>query len=671
MLTLDKKHVCQDAELTLELQSRQEDLCTILDWEVHNTSPKVFEGVVVLQAPIPEGFQAPWIMIPAYLYGEETKAATDDGDKYPVLDHALKTPVNMHSSWWVTPADRTSSPLVYIHEGTEAFALAADPHYASEGDVSSSDPEPQVGIGFSPVRAGGFIKVLVPACEEPFTHTNAPDIRPTINRITMAPGSRVNGRIRIYEAEGDRHAYQPIIEHYYRAMAAHHEAAPLPAVEPLVADAMHGIVEGHYDEAGNYFVYTRSYDPVAEQIANARGCSLEWHQMLTGFVNGFPICHALIQGAAINDDARARAVALRVAEKFCRDGLSPSGLFWADWVPATVETRNGSFPNAFAEGRDAWGSGWLSTKTWVHSRTIADACDNLAAMILLEREHDPDATHIELWQQALRSNLDTALDLQLENGSYGQYYDAVQRRIVKEAGCGGLLWIPALIKARKVYDDDADFIARIDASLPRAAAAYAEYVEREVIWGAPEDNDSPTSEDGMNAVLAYCDLYELFEDQRYLDLATIAADWTLTFRKTYNERLPEDSLMGRYGMRSKGGDFASVANGHLHVFEVLCTRHLCNLSRWTDTTYYRDRAREHWAFVCQYLSRCDGMYNGFRGAMSEQFYWANWGSWVPWCPPTYHSQKGTLAAFSAVWCIAVLLVASADARREFYDEETE
>jgi hypothetical protein len=61
------------------------------------------------------------------------------------------------------------------------------------------------------------------------------------------------------------------------------------------------------------------------------------------------------------------------------------------------------------------------------------------------------------------------------------------------------------------------------------------------------------------------------------------------------------------------------------------------------------------------------MYNGFCGAMGEQFYWADWGSWGGKCPPLYHNQKGNMGAFSAVWCIAVILLAVNDANLEFYN----
>jgi hypothetical protein len=283
-------------------------------------------------------------------------------------------------------------------------------------------------------------------------------------------------------------------------------------------------------------------------------------------------------------------------------------------------------------------------------------------MILRESETHPGADHLNLWTAALLSNVIAILQMQQNDGTYGQYYNALEGRVERSEGCGGLLWIPALLKTCRIKGVEPQLVTRIHQSVQRAAAGYAPCIEAENIWGAPEDNDSPTSEDGMNAVMAYTDLYEAFGDPQHLRLATIAADWMLTFRKTYNQKMPANSIIGRYAMKSRGGDFASASNNHLHVFEVLCTRHLAKLSQWTGNAYYRNRARDHWGFACQYLCRGDGMFNGFRGGCSEQFYWSNWGTWGGYTPPAYHVQKGSLAGFSQVWCIAVLALAAGAAK---------
>ena len=221
---------------------------------------------------------------------------------------------------------------------------------------------------------------------------------------------------------------------------------------------------------------------------------------------------------------------------------------------------------------------------------------------------------------------------------------------------------------------------RLENSAQLAAEAYSKSVEDEYIWGAPEDNDSPTSEDGLNAVLTYAALYRRFRKPRYLELLCLAADWMLTFRKSYNIRFHPLTLAGAYALRSKGGDYASSSNNHLHIFELMVTTELFELSRWVGNPYYRKRALDHWAFAQQLLCRVDGQFNGFRGGCAEQFYWCNWSSFGQdtralekngfkgnWDPGPQHRQKGNMAGFSALWCIHVVILAADMLLRE--DEE--
>lgn len=670
MLELGKDHVEQDAPLALATDVVDLGACREVVWTVRNEGDASYRGVIRLSCALPAEIARPWFMIPGFFYGENRRLDQRAPKLYPRYDPAARTCGDMTSSWWDVAADRTAAPLVFAHDDGRCLALASAPHYDHDGGVVSEDPEPQVSVGFGHDGNWGYARVTLPACEEPFAHNCQPTRAPVVRRLSLDPGAAVTGRVFVYERAGERHSYQLVLEDYYARIATEHVSAALPEVAPLVGDAILGIVDGHYHREQNYFIYSRPYDPVIEQIGNARGVSMEWHEMLTGFVNGFPVCNGLLKGASLIGDDLTRGVARRVADRICSEGVSPSGLFWAGLVPGQVVTRNGTFANPLSRtGEDAWGSGWLPDATTVHSRTISDACYNLAEMIDTEAGTDEHSASLPLWRTALANNLRTALDLQLDNGCYGQWYDAVERRIVASEGCGGLLWIPAMLNACRQGIGGSAMVARMRVSVVAAGDGYAEYVEAENIWGAPEDNDSPTSEDGQNAVIAYVDLYEATHEERFLRLARRAADWMLSFRKTYNQIMPPQSLMGAYGMRSKGGDYASASNNHLHVFEVLCTRHLCKLSEWTGNAYYRRRARDHWAFVCQYLSRTDGMYNGFRGAAAEQFYWCDYGSWSGWEPPAYHRQKGNMAPFTAIWCIAVILLAAPDAQVLFDSDD--
>ncbi len=652
---LEKDHVLRDAPLALTFRADARN--GGLRWTVRNRGRAPFVGVLRLVVRTADRFRNPWVLLPGFLYGENRRAG-QGGRLYPRWDPACPAPRALTSAWWDFAMDRIAVPLVFLHEDGRALAAFFEPHARVTGrGVAPDDAEQQVGLGFGP----GYLRMSFPACEEPFTFTSVPDQPATIRRVTLPPGGTVTGACEIATHEGDRHVYQRALERAWKRLGRQHRRAPEPDVAGVVRDLVHGVVKWHYHEERNYFIYSRPYHPVTEQIANGRGITIEWHEMMTGFVGGFLLCDALL--AAGPEEAEARRVALRVADRICRDGVSPSGLFWAGYVPSTVDTPNGRFPNPLARGDAEWGSGWLARRERVHSRTLADACFRLACIIERAGRDEPRAA---AWRAALKRNLDVILRLQLPDGRYGQQYDAIEGRIAVADGCGGLLWIPAFLAAARIGLGGRAYGGRLRDSARRAGAAYARAVEDEYIWGAPEDNDSPTSEDGMNAVMAYHDLYGHDRDPRWLALARRAADWMLSFRKAYNVSLPPDSLMGRYGMRSRGGDYASSSNNHLHVFGAICIQHLCDLARWTGCAYYRERARDNWAFVCQYLCRCDGMHNGFRGAMAEQFGWAEWASWgETWKPPAAHVGKGSFTPFTAVWCNAALLLGAEAVRREF------
>jgi hypothetical protein len=657
MFNITKDYIEKDSNLNYDVSPDGGDFKKNIRVRITNCGQNDFIGTLRLTLALPEKMNLPWRMVPGFIYGENRRL-NERSRLYPRVDAALAIPSCMSSSWWDFAADRTASPLVFAHQDGQAIALGGIPHFTASTGVTSDDPEPQIGIGFG----NGYLRVSIPACEEPFTYSGTSDTEPTICRITLPPGECIEQNLFVYQLTGDRDCYRLVVEDYYRTLRQSQVPAEKPETALLLADAVSGIL-AHYHRDDNYFIYSRPYFPVIEQICNGRGTTAEWHQMNTGFVNGIPVCLALLKAAGSVEFSEARDVAIKVANRICAEGLSPSGLFRADFMPQYINSLNGRIKNPIygEKRRGEWGSGWLSDPECVHSRTIGDACDSLAAMILLEEKKRQKNACLVLWKDALRRNLDAVLSMQLSEGSYGQYYNAENKTVVKKDGCGGLLWIPALIKSTRIFIDDTDFIKNARQSVIRAGRAYASYVNNDNIWGAPEDNESPTSEDGMNAIMAYCDLYELTEEKQFLDLAVTAANWMLTFRKTYNVRVPEKSIMGQYQMKSLGGDFASASNNHLHVFEALCSQHLKKLTTWTGNDYYAARADEHWRFVCQHLSSQNGMLGGFRGAMAEQFYWTNWGSFgSSWRKPEIYQQKGSASLFTAVWCIAVIALAAED-----------
>jgi hypothetical protein len=192
-------------------------------------------------------------------------------------------------------------------------------------------------------------------------------------------------------------------------------------------------------------------------------------------------------------------------------------------------------------------------------------------------------------------------------------------------GTAGMTWIPALVESGELE------------AARRAGAYYAQF---ETWNGAPEDVDlAPTSEDGVDAVMAFVALQDW-------ETARRAADWMLTFRYTYDVAFSTDTLLGAYGFRTRGADQASPANQHLHAFGLLCFPELVALARATDDDHYLDTALQNLACFRQFIAREDGDFGAYRGMAGERYYQTD-------C----FGPKGGLLPLSHAWSVGVLLYA--------------
>jgi uncharacterized protein YyaL (SSP411 family) len=195
-----------------------------------------------------------------------------------------------------------------------------------------------------------------------------------------------------------------------------------------------------------------------------------------------------------------------------------------------------------------------------------------------------------------------------------------------------------------------DWVERYLPAAERAGAYYADAVAAEYLHGAPEDVDlAPTSEDGYVAVMAYAALYRATGAERWLDLARRAAEWTFTFRYSYDVAFPPLTPLAVYGFRTRGADQASSSNQHLHAYGLICTEELLELSEWTGDDWYRVRAEEAFACFRQLLPRHDGELNAYRGMITERYYQTE-------C----FQPKGMMLTLSHAWSAGVLLLAAED-----------
>lgn len=339
--------------------------------------------------------------------------------------------------------------------------------------------------------------------------------------------------------------------------------------------------------------------------------------------SGIPWAFALLEHARRVGRPDQGQAATRVIDLIC-SALSPSGTFWGVWY------RTGG-----------WSQSWSPVAGALHARTLGEATLFLLRALALD-DADPGSGDHPDWVAAARSNLDVMVGRQRLDGNLGALHHAQTGEVLSWEGTAGLIWVAALAEAASL-DPDGRYLRAAE----RAGEYYAAFVERELLFGAPEDVDlAPSSEDGYAAVMAYVALHRRTGDARWLDLARRAADWMLTFRYTYNVTFEPRTLLGVYGFASRGSDQASPSNQHLHAYGLICTRELVELSAALGDDHYRERALESLTCFRQLVPRHDGELNAYRGMITERYY-----------QTACFQPKGMLLTLSHAWSVGVLLLA--------------
>ena len=350
------------------------------------------------------------------------------------------------------------------------------------------------------------------------------------------------------------------------------------SIEEAAELAAYGLHRWHYKPDPARLIETRSFDGRDER-----------DHMHVSWVSGVPYAYALLRhGRRVGNDeyvAAAEAVLDHVAAN-----LAPAAIFWPQW---TAEL--------------GWTWGWHPDHSRAHARTLADA-----ALFMLRAGGR--------WEGAARSNLAVALRSQRDDGALASALHLQTGEPLSWEGSAGMSWIPALVAAGHLEE-------------ARAAGAY--YAQFDTWRGAPEDVDlAPTSEDGYAAVMAFVALEEW-------ETARRAADWSLTFRYSYDVDFAPDTTLGALGFRSLGADTASPANQHLHAFGLICLPEMMLLGE-----PYRTSALQHLECFRQCIAREDGDFGARRGMAAERYLQTD-------C----FGPKGTLDPLSHAWSIGVLLFA--------------
>jgi hypothetical protein len=547
----------------------------------------------------------PGWLVPGVFYGENRVEACRV--RYPRFSLAAPDPAKLESAEWALRADRCATPAVFAWDRTGGAALV----------TTERSPLGQAGVGFAMDGACPVLRLHFPYREEPVVYDGSPDPLPAdLPEFEWRPGQTETVRFDLYVLGRDRHAYTDVLRTVHRETAPPDaDAVAWVSVEEAAALAAWGLYRWHYLASDAVLIETAAFD------RHALGERGDRQAMHVSWISGVPYAYALLRHGRRVANASYVEAATAVLDNIA-EHRTPGGTFWGQWT-----RQNG------------WNAGWTPDRRRVHARTLGEATLFLTRAIAL-------GAGSPSWATAVRSNLEVAVNGQADDGSFGAGYDVTTGEVVDRVGTSALAWVPALVEAAAQFDEP-----RYLEAARRAGRYYAPAVLAEFLHGAPEDVDlAPSSEDGYLAILAYVALHEVDGSAEWLELARRAADWTLTFRYTYDVDFPANTLLGRYGFRTRGADQASPANQHLHAYGLICAAELARLGAHTADDYYTSSAEENLACFRQFIAREDGDFNAYKGMTTERYY-----------QTACYQPKGMLLTLSHAWSTGLLLLASEQA----------
>ena len=457
--------------------------------------------------------------------------------------------------------------------------------FARGGGLLTTEESPlgQTGVGFAYRDRVPVLWLDFPFREEPLRYDGSETPQPPdVRSHRWRPGESVRLSVRLVD------------DGWFSVLRSLDGDAADPgwvSIEEAADLAAWGLYRWHYRDDPPRLLETAAFD---REALGERG---DRDAMHVSWISGAPYAYALLRHARRIGNAAYAAAAEAVLDHIAAN-LTPGGTYWAQWTAA-----------------EGWRSGWHPDRTRLHARTIADA-----TLFMLRAGGR--------WADSARSNVAVAVRTQREDGALPAAHHVETGDAVSWDGTAGLTWVPALVAA-----------GELDAAR-RAGDYYRRFVDDGFLYGAPEDVDlAPTSEDGYAAVMAYVSLGDYATARR-------AADWTLTFRYTYDIAFSERTLLGRYGFQTRGADQASPANQHLHAFGLICLPQFVALARATGDEFYLRSARRNLACFRQFIAREDGDFGAYRGMATERYYQTD-------C----FQKKGMLLTLSHAWSLGVLLYA--------------
>ena len=320
-----------------------------------------------------------------------------------------------------------------------------------------------------------------------------------------------------------------------------------------------------------------------------------------GMISTYPLLFA--------GDETSTTNVLRNFDWLCNGGISPSGLFWCSGEKGNIwiggDTRK---PH---------------TKNWHLIRKSGDG------LYYIMKQFDlMNKKNIEIksnWSSSVKKVANAFVKLWENNGQFGQFVDNISGEIQVGGSTSGAI-IPAAMSLASKFYNEPKYLEVAEAS---AEHYYRKYISKGITCGGPGDAlQNPDSESAYAMLESFVTLYELTENNKWLQYAKDMASQYATWVFNYDYNFPAHTLFGKLNIHSNGAVLANAQNKH--ASPGICAYSgsaLLRLYRATKNEKYLEILKSTAFNLPQYMSHKDRPIKGMpAGWINER---VNTSSWSP------------------------------------------
>jgi hypothetical protein len=522
-------------------------------------------------------------LIPGNIHGDNNAAHVRPGE-FPCLTSSRPAERNC-SPLWEFRADRASHPASILCCAAGAVGLEIDPY--SECDETDERF----------IRNGVFAElsdvfgVSLGYGNDPLTFVEKTHFRPAT--ADHCHGASAMVRLHTFRGTGRRVSHRIV-------RAVHQHRRDVPRYSRTFDEALRALAQCFRDinwSAGlQQYTNRKCRVPLDTQLQ-------AWRAIVEiGWTGGSMLAYPFALAEQIFTDLKLPKSSAHIFDEICSGWNEASGFLSDTALNAFTKNRPEGWNDSMIDG---WWSGFLA-----QTRDNHCAYTNAHAAYYMLRTPN----RMDRWAQTALRILDTAIELQREDGAFGYIFSSRERRVIDYDGFAGCWFAAALPIAWQLSGN-----MRYREAADRALTYYSPFVRNLACWGTPMDTfKSVDSEGNLAFIRAARLMHELTHEDRYLEMLLDGAQYEYLWRYAFRTR-PQCPPLKDSSWNSCGGTITSVSNPHVHPMSVVATSDLEYLARHTNDDYHQQRADDGMAWLMNTMELYpDTMGYGRYGVLSER-----------------------------------------------------